>query len=150
MFKENFSVIFVFILFQLSFRASIEVSILYVSFKQFFFLTSSFISSIGFHNLSMRGNIVISQKIYQRDSKLKVAGFFSICHSVFLTNFLIFSLVYQVVIVEYIVTSRYFFQRDSKLKVAGLYSICHIDFSAGPWTKSYVSSTNELMCRQKP
>ena len=92
MIMENFSVIFVFILFQLSFRASLEVCKLYVSFKQFFFLTGFFIFTVGCHNLSMRDNIVISQKFYQRDSKLKVAGSYSICHSVFLTIFLISSL----------------------------------------------------------
>ena len=50
MFKEKFCVIFVFFLFQLSFGASIEVSMFFVPFKHFYFLTSFLVSSLGCHS----------------------------------------------------------------------------------------------------
>ena len=79
MFIEKLCVIFVFMLFQLSFRARIECSIICVPFKHFFFLTSFLISS-----LDCQSHIhCYLSKVFHCDSELKVAGFYSIRHSVF-------------------------------------------------------------------
>ena len=49
-FMEKLCVIYIFFLFQLSLRVSIEVSLFCVPFKQFFFQTSFLISSLDFRS----------------------------------------------------------------------------------------------------
>ena len=85
---DKFCVTFVFILLQLSFRATIEVSMFCAPFKNFFFPTSFLISSLGCHS---RIPCFVSI-LFATWLKVESGCFYSICLGVFLKRFMISSL----------------------------------------------------------